>query len=105
MKNFEILAGQKEATTAKSRRDQQAREDQLSHLNLDEPPPSPATSTTGPIGTTRSDDNLSPETKKFLGFAGKGYCFTGWDMYCISLYSAAYAAFLHSVKCTPWLLL
>ncbi|KAF6040586.1 HUWE1 [Bugula neritina] len=66
---FLVHAGQKEATTAKSRRDQQAREDQLSHLNLDEPPPSPATSTTGPIGTTRSDDNLSPETKKFLGFA------------------------------------
>ena len=44
------------------------REDQLSHLNFDEPPPSPAAA--GSEAATRSEDSLSLQTKKFLKFAG-----------------------------------
>lgn len=70
--NFGIwLLGQKDDASAKSRRDKLRQEDQLSHLYLDEPPQSPAASTSESLSVAKSEDNISAQTKKFLKFAGK----------------------------------
>ena len=67
---FKRVSGQKEPTTAKSRRDRHRREDQLSHLNMDESPASPL-----PGGSTSEPptEDLPPDTKKFLTFAGSSH--------------------------------
>ena len=64
-----IYTGQRENISAKSRRDRMRQEDQLSHLYLDEPPPSPAAGTSEST-STKSEDGMSLQTKKFLKFAG-----------------------------------